>query len=97
MRFTSVRDILIKPVVSEKSYDGIESGKYTFEVDNRANKVEIKKAVEEIFNVTVIRVNTCYAKPKKKKQGYTSGMTKRWKKATVTLKEGDKIEFFEAK
>lgn len=97
MKFVSIRDILIKPVVSEKSYDGIEQAKYTFEADSRANKIEIKKAVEDIFSVTVTAVNTSYVKPKEKRQGYTKGMTKRWKKAIVTLKQGDKIEFFETK
>ena len=93
----SARDIIVKPVVSEKSYDGIERNKYTFEVLPKANKVEVKKAVEEIFNVTVEKVNTAFVRPKVKRQGWTSGKTRIWKKAVVMLKEGDKIEFFEAK
>ena len=91
------RDIIIRPVVSEKSYDGIGHNKYTFEVLLQTNKIVIKKAIEDIFNVTVEKVNVGFIKPKVKKQGYTSGNTRRWKKAVVTLKEGDKIEFFEAK
>ncbi len=91
------RDIIIRPVVSEKSYDGLEKNKYTFEVLPKANKIEVKKAIEGIFNVTVEKINTNYVKAKMKKQGYTSGKTRSWKKAVVTLREGDKIEFFEAK
>ncbi len=91
------RDIIIKPVVSEKSYDNLEKNKYTFEVLPKANKIEIKQAIEEIFTVTVENVNTIYVKPKSKRQGFTSGMTRKWKKAIVSLKEGDKIEFFETK
>ena len=91
------RDIIIRPVVSEKSYDGLEKNKYTFRVLSQANKIQIKDAIEEIFSVTVTGINTCYIKPKTKRQGWTSGKTRSWKKAIVTLKEGDKIEFFEAK
>lgn len=91
------REIIIKPVVSEKSYDGIESNKYTFEIDSSSNKIEVRKAIEEIFNVTVLNVNTSHVKPKEKRQRANKGMTRRWKKAVVTLKEGDKIEFFESK
>lgn len=91
------REIIIRPVVSEKSYDGLEKNKYTFEVLPQSNKIEVKKAIEEIFNVTVLKVNTSSTKAKSKRQGWTAGKTRSWKKATVTLKEGDKIEFFEAK
>ena len=89
------RDIILRPIISEKSYDQIEKGKYTFEVDPRAKKIEIGKAVEEIFNVAVTKVNTSRVTGKKRRQGYTSGRSKDWKKAVVTLKEGDHIEFFE--
>lgn len=89
--------IIKRPVVSEKSYDGITINKYTFEVVPEANKIEIKKAIEEAFKVNVTAVNTSYVKPKAKRMGYTKGKTRGWKKAVVTLKPGDKIEFFEAK
>lgn len=89
--------IIKRPVVSEKSYDGIAINKYTFEVEPEANKIEIKKAVEEAFKVSVTSVNTSYVKAKAKRMGWTKGRTRGWKKAIVTLKPGDKIEFFEAK
>jgi len=89
--------IIIKPIISEKSYDNVENGKYTFEVHPDAKKTEIRKAVENIFNVVVEKVNTMSVKGKIKRQGRTSGRTKNWKKAIVTLREGDRIEFFEAK
>jgi len=89
--------IIIKPIISEKSYDNVENGKYTFEVHPDAKKTEIRRAVENIFNVVVEKVNTMSVKGKIKKQGRTSGRTKNWKKAIVTLREGDRIEFFEAK
>lgn len=91
------RDVVIRPVVSEKSYKMIEEGKYTFEVDTSAAKEEIRQAVEQIFKVDVTAVNTIKMRPKRKRQGYTSGMTRSWKKAIVTLKEGQKIELFEAR
>ncbi len=89
------RDIILRPVISEKSYDLIEQRKYTFEVDPRAKKIEIRKAIEEIFNVAVTKVNTSRVTGKRRRQGYTSGRSKNWKKAVVTLREGDQIEFFE--
>jgi large subunit ribosomal protein L23 len=89
------RDIILRPIISEKSYDLIEQGKYTFEVDPRARKIEIGKAIEEIFSVSVAKVNTSRVTGKKRRQGYTAGRSKDWKKAVVTLKEGDNIEFFE--
>lgn len=89
--------IIIKPIVSEKSYELIEQGKYTFEVHPDARKIEIKKAVEEMFKVNVTKVNTISVKGKLKRQGRTAGRRKDIKKAIVTLKKGDKIEFFEGK
>ena len=88
------RDILIKPIVSEKSYGLMDEGKYTFEVVPRANKTEIKIAVEKIFGVKVVRVNTLTVKPKTKRVRYVAGKTRSWKKAIVTLAEGDTIEVF---
>jgi len=89
--------VIRRPVVSEKSYDSIQQSKYTFEVDSFANKIEIKQAIEEAFKVTVTSVNTSHVKSKAKRMGWTRGRTRGWKKAVVTLKTGDKIEFFEAK
>lgn len=89
------RDVIKKPVVSEKSYDLLADNKYTFYVNPAANKIEIKKAVEEIFKVTVLNVNTLNVKGKEKRMGRAVGRTNDRKKAIVTLKEGDKIEVFE--
>mgnify|MGYP000247599069 CR=1 FL=1 len=87
-------DIILKPVVSEKSYALSDRGQYTFVVAPNANKVQIKQAIEEIFNVTVVKVNTLNVKPKPKRVRYHVGPTRTWKKAMVTLAEGDTIEIF---
>ncbi len=88
--------IIIRPVISEKSYNLIESeGQYTFQVDRRANRNQIKCAVEEAFDVKVQRVNTAHVKSKPKRQGLARGRTSTWKKAVVKLAEGDRIELFE--
>ncbi len=92
-----MENVIRRPVISEKSYDGINIGKYTFEVAIDANKIQIKNAVEESFKVTVTAVNTSTVKSKTKRLGRSVGKTRGWKKAVVTLKQGDKIEFFEAK
>ena len=94
-------DIIIKPILTEKSYTGIANKIYTFKVANSANKVEIRKAVEEIFNVQVEKVNTVKVKGKEKsqntKQGRTVGKTSDYTKAIVTLKKDSKpIAFFES-
>ncbi|MCM1043118.1 MAG: 50S ribosomal protein L23 [Corallococcus sp.] len=90
-------DIIKRPVLTEKSYDGVPSKAYTFEVDKSANKIEIKKAVEEIFGVKVAKVNTVTVKGKLKRQGRSQGYTSDWKKATVTLTADSKtIEFFDS-
>lgn len=91
------RDVVIKPVISEKSYKLIEENKYVFMVDKRASKEEIKDAVKTIFDVRVLSVNTISRKGKPKRQGWTAGRSPSYKKAVVTLAEGDKIEFFETK
>lgn len=88
------REVIIRPVISERSYDMMEEGKYTFEVAKNSNKIEIKKAVESIFNVKVVSVNVSNAKPKPKRVRYVPGHTKTWKKAIVKLRQGDKIELF---
>ena len=88
------QDIIIAPVITEKSMAGIATKKYTFKVACDANKIEIAKAIEEIFNVHVTKVNTANVKSKPKRQRYVQGRTRTWKKAIVTLAEGDKIELF---
>lgn len=89
------REIIIKPVVTEKSVDLMQENKYCFKVAKDANKIEIKNAIEEIFKVTVANVNTVNVHGKMKRMGRTQGMTASWKKAVVTLREGDSIEVFE--
>jgi large subunit ribosomal protein L23 len=89
------RDIIIKPIVSEKSYALIKQNKYTFQVSRRANKTEIKQAVEKIFGVKVVNVNTINLQGKRRRQGFTVGRKPNWKKAIVTLKQGQTIEIFE--
>ena len=90
-------DIIIKPILSEKSYADIANKKYTFRVAKSANKVEIKKAIEEIFGVKVKSVNTANIDGKLKRQGKTQGYTSDYKKAYVTLTEDSKtIEFFDS-
>lgn len=90
-------DIIIKPLLSEKSYEGIPNKKYAFVVDKRATKIDIKQAVERIFGVKVASVNTLNADGKLKRQGRTQGYKPDYKKAYVALKKDSKaIEFFES-
>jgi large subunit ribosomal protein L23 len=91
----SPRDVIVRPIVSEKSYAGIEGNVYTFLVDPRANKTEIKEAVQSIWNVRVLAVNTLNRKGKVKRRRYTLGKRPDQKRAIVTLAEGDAIEIFE--
>ena len=95
MRIKDPRDVILRPIVSEKSYDLIEHNRYTFEVAKTASKPEIADAIAEIFNVTVTRVNTMNIAGKPRRLRYNKGVTRSWKKAIVTLKDGDSIEFFE--
>lgn len=88
------RDVLIRPVISEKSVGAVEENKYTFWVNTEANKIEIKYAVEKMFKVKVDDVRTMTVKGKEKRQGRYTGMTPDRKKAIVTLKPGNKIEGF---
>jgi large subunit ribosomal protein L23 len=91
------QDVVLKPIVTEKSMDGLRDKKYTFEVIKDANKIEIKKAVEELFGVKVKSVNTINVRGKSKRMGVHSGFTRSWKKAIVTLDEKSKnIEFFDS-
>lgn len=93
----SARDIILKPVITEKSMAGIAEKKYTFKVAKDANKIEIAKACEEIFDVKVEKVNTVNCRGHLKRQGRTQGYTSSWKKAIVKLAEDSKgIEFFES-
>jgi large subunit ribosomal protein L23 len=89
------RDVLIAPVVSEKSYSLIEASKYSFKVHPKARKTQIRQAVEELFDVTVLSVNVVKVQPKPKRRGLHRGTKPGWKKAIVQLREGDKIEIFE--
>ena len=90
------RDIIISPVVSEKSYAGVQEKRYSFFVDLRAQKSEIKQAIEEIFNVKVLKISTINIKPKPKRLGRSIGRSSRKKRAVVTLRKKDKIDFFES-
>lgn len=88
--------ILEKPLVTEKSTLMQEQGnRVMFQVKKTANKMQIKDAVENIFKVTVLEVNTINVKPRQRRMGRHVGMSKAWKKAIVLLKDGDKIDFFE--
>ena len=90
------QDIILKPVITEDSMERLPDGKYTFEVAKDANKVEIAKAVEELFDVKVAKVNTISVKGKQKRMGRNVGMTSSYKKAIVKLTEDSKeIEFFQ--
>ena len=90
------RDIIIRPLITEKSMDDSEFNRYTFEVAKNVNKIEIKNAVEEIFDVKVEKVATMNMNGKMKRMGRFEGRRKNWKKAIVKLTEDSKaIEFFE--
>lgn len=91
-----VYEVLLRPVVTEKSTGQVEDGnKYTFEVALKANKRQVQEAVEKIFNVTVLDVHTMIVKGKQRRWGRNPYKTPNWKKAIVTLNEGDSITFFE--
>ena len=90
----SAYEVIIRPVVSERSFDLMSEGKYTFEVAAKAPKEEIADAVEKLFNVHVLKVNTMWVKPKNKRVRYVTGKTRTWKKAVVTIAEGEQIEVF---
>ena len=92
----NARDIILAPVITEKSVSAMADKKYTFRVANDSNKIEIAKAVEEIFGVKVAKVNTISMKGKHRRVGRFEGYTSDWKKAVVTLTEDSKtIEFFD--
>ena len=87
--------VIIRPVVSEKSFVLAEAGKYTFRVHDKAHKTQIRQAVEELFDVKVTGVRTVSVKSKPKRRGVHSGRTRSWKKAIVQVREGDTIPIFQ--
>ena len=87
--------VIIRPVVSEKSYALATIGKYTFRVHQDAHKTQIKQAIEQLFDVGVVSVATSAVPSKPKRRGYTSGRTRSWKKAVIQLREGDSIPIFQ--
>ncbi|MGH2739660.1 MAG: 50S ribosomal protein L23 [Actinomycetota bacterium] len=95
MSLKSERDVVIRPIVSEKSYAGLEQNRYTFLVHPKATKTEIKEAVQKIWKVRVVGVNTIRRKGKAKRFRLTFGKRADQKRALVTLAEGDSIEIFE--
>lgn len=93
----AAQDIIIRPIVTEKTMDGVQNKKYTFEVAKNATKIDIARAVEELFGVKVSKVNTLHVRGHLRRQGRSEGYTSSWKKAVVTLTEGSKsIEFFDS-
>ncbi|HEY3829436.1 MAG TPA: 50S ribosomal protein L23 [Solirubrobacteraceae bacterium] len=87
--------VLIRPVVSEKSYVLSAAGKYTFRVHSNAHKTEIRQAVEALFDVHVVSVRTASVKSKPKRRGSTTGRTRSWKKAIVEVRSGETIPIFQ--
>jgi large subunit ribosomal protein L23 len=87
--------VVIRPVVSEKTFVLAEAGKYTFRVHERAHKTQIRQAIEELFDVRVVDIRTASVKSKPKRRGYTSGRSRQWKKAIVQVREGDTIPIFQ--
>lgn len=90
------QDVIIKPIITEKSMEALQEKKYTFRVAKDANKIQIREAVEELFGVNVLKVNTMNVRGRMKRVGASRGKTPDWKKAIVTLTEDSKtIEFFD--
>jgi large subunit ribosomal protein L23 len=89
------RTVIVRPVISEKSYELLSANKYTFRVHPRAHKTQVRQAVEEVFGVRVRDVRTMSVKSKPKRRGWTSGRTREWKKAIVQLHPEDSIPLFE--
>ena len=90
----SAYEVIIRPIVTERSFDLMGQNKYTFEVARTACKEEIATAVEKLFGVHVVKVNTMWVKAKPKRLRYAMGKTRTWKKAVVTLAPGEQIEVF---
>ena len=91
----NVNDVLVKPLITEKNTMIGALHKYTFKIDSRANKAQVRDAVQSIFKVNVTKVNVITVPPKTRRVGSSSGKTSPWKKAIVTLREGQRIEVFE--
>jgi large subunit ribosomal protein L23 len=91
----NAHQIILRPLITEKNTNLMAYNKYSFEVDRDANKTQIKRAVEEIFKVSVTKVHTMNMRGKMRRRGMRIGYTADWKKAIVTLAEGDRIELFE--
>jgi large subunit ribosomal protein L23 len=87
--------VIIRPVVSEKTYVLAEVGKYTFRVHDRAHKTQIRQAIKQLFDVDAVEVRTSTVKSKPKRRGQTSGRTRHWKKAVVQVREGQSIPIFQ--
>ncbi len=93
----TAQEIIVRPIITEKTMDGVQIKKYTFEVAKSATKIDIKRAVEELFGVKVDKVNTLHVRGHLRRQGRTQGYTRSWKKAIVTLNADSKtIEFFDS-
>ena len=86
--------VIIRPVISEKTFALAEAGKYTFRVHDHAHKTEIRQAIESLFDVNVEAIRTAWVKPKPKRRGYTSGKTRKWKKAMIQVGPGQTIPIF---
>jgi large subunit ribosomal protein L23 len=91
----NAHQIILRPLITEKNTNRMELNKYSFEVDRYASKPQIKQAIEELFGVTVTRVHTMNQRGKRRRRGTRFGYTADWKKAIVTLSEGDRIDLFE--
>ena len=91
----NARNVIIRPIVSEKSYALLAANKYTFRVHADAHKTQIKQAVEQLFDVNVVEVRTSAVPSKPKRRGYTAGRTREWKKAIVQVRQGDTIPIFQ--
>ena len=91
----NAHQIILRPLITEKNTNLMVYNKYSFEVDRHANKTQIKRAIEEIFKVSVTKVHTMNMRGKLRRRGMRFGYTADWKKAIVTLAEGDRIELFE--
>src|SRR2546430_15907722 len=87
--------VIIRPVLSEKTFALAEAGKYTFRVHDRAHKTQIRQAIEQLFDVNVVAVRTAFVKSKPKRRGQTSGRTPHWKKAIVQVRPGQTIPTFQ--
>lgn len=87
--------VIIRPIISEKSFALAEAGMYTFRVHERAHKTQIRQAIENLFDVKVVDIRTASVKSKPKRRGYTSGRSRQWKKAVVQVRPGETIPIFQ--